>query len=348
MSGLFGKSRHNSTAADQLSNMSIQTSGYGRCIPVVYGKARVSANLIFYADFKAIAHTEKQKVGKGGGGSTQKNTTYTYTAAVILGICEGPVGFARVWVDKDSYKSPGAAGLSLTMIDGKPAQAPWSYLVSKHPGKAVGYGSTAYAAHPALDLGASGATKNHSFEIVGYFSGANPEGDANPADVLLDMLTHPVHGMGFPPGSVDGLAGYRLYAQEAGFLVSAAYEDQKQGIEVLKTLLECTNSIAVWSGGKLRIQPLGDLPVGDWHPNSTPLYALTMDDFLSGGPGDDPIKVRRKTSADAYNSVKVKFKNRGEVPPSGEGGTGGGGGGGVGGGGLPIDPLYPEYKEALL
>jgi hypothetical protein len=85
--------------------------------------------------------------------------------------------------------------------------------------------------------------------------------------------------------------------------------------------------------------PLGDLPVGNWQPNSTPLYALTMDDFLASGSDGGPVKVRRKTAADAYNSIKVKFKNRGELPSAGGGGTGVDGD-------PPLDPLYPYYEEA--
>jgi hypothetical protein len=313
MAGVFGTTSHTNTVADQLKNMNIQTSGYGRCIPVVYGRARVSANLIFYDDFKAISHTEYQNTGKGGGGGSQSsNTTYTYTAAVILGICEGEVSVGRTWVDKDVRNYPPAP----TLMKGTDTQRSWQYLDTKHPDKAVGYGSTAYMAHPAIDLGGSGSTKNHSFEVTGFCSGANgvllENGDANPADVLWDMLTNSIHGMGFPVQCVDNTDNYRDYTREAGLFVSAGYEDQKTGIEVLKTLLDCTNSVAIWSNGKLKIVPLGDLNIVKdgvivWPANSTPIYDLTCDDFLGK---DDPVKVTRKTSADAYNSVKVKFKNR--------------------------------------
>ncbi|MDR1841589.1 MAG: phage tail protein, partial [Holophagales bacterium] len=144
---------------------------------------------------------------------------------------------------------------------------------------------------------------------------ASNGGDANPADVIFDMLTHPIHGMNFPPGAIDSaaLADYRAYASAASLLVSAAYEEQKQGIEVIKTLLECTNAMPVWSDGKLRIVPLGDQDIKDgdgnilWQANSTPLYALNSDDFLGS---DDPVRVKRNTSADAYNSVKIKFSDR--------------------------------------
>lgn len=347
MAGLYGGKNRNGPATELLDNLVISTSGYGRCIPVVYGRVRVCANLVFYDDFTAINETATTRSGKGGGGSRQTDNNYYYTAAMILAICEGPVHIGSVWVDKDFYEAAEDISglpdpeemyeylnspeylrdrerhsnkwltnkttgliippLPLHIAEGHEAQTPWPYLTSKHPDKAIGYGSTAYVAQPRFDLGESGTTKNHSFEITGFGAGANQVWDANPAEVIFDMLADPVHGMGFPGSAIDSLADYRKYTSAAGLLVSACFDDQRPGLEALKTLLACTNSISVWSGGKLKIIPLGDLPIGDWQPNSTPLYALTVDDFLGQ---DDPIQVKRKTAADAYNSVKIKFKNR--------------------------------------
>jgi hypothetical protein len=335
MAGIFGGTTYNSTAAEMLSGLSVQTSGYGRCIPVVYGRARVGAHLVYHDDFTPVPHTEVQRTGKGGGGTRDYDTTYTYTASVILAICEGPVpGIGRVWVDRDAYISPAEAGASpgsgvqvdhrwrpwtFTVKLGGAAQAAWAHVETMHPEKAAAYGSTCYAAHPRMDLGAGGSLRNHSFEVIGLCMGANANGDpvaanaygdVSPADVLLDMLTDPVHGMGFPAAAMAPLADYRLYAAEAGFLVAAALETQAAGLDAVKSLLECTNSAAVWSGGRLKVLPLGDLPVGAWEPDAAPLYALSRNDFLMDGPDGDPVEVTRGPASDAHNSVKVKYRDR--------------------------------------
>ena len=91
MSGLFGGGQSTSQVAEKLAGVQIQTSSYGGSVAIVFGTDRVAANLIDYDDFTAIPHTTSQKTGKGGGGSTMSSTTYTYTAMVILAICEGPV-----------------------------------------------------------------------------------------------------------------------------------------------------------------------------------------------------------------------------------------------------------------
>lgn len=309
MSGLFGGGKNTSNTDEMLSNIKIQTSAWGMPIAVIYGTARVPANIIYYADFTAIPHTTTQQTGKGGGGSTQTSTSYTYTAAVMLAFGEGLVQLTgKVWVDKQVYDNPGALGF--TVAGGNIAQSPWSYLVSKHPTQAVGYGSTAWAAHPALDLGSSGTTKNHSFEVTGLYAGANAEGDANPADIVLNMLTDPVHGGGWAASAVASLINFRTYCAAAALLLSPVFSEQKPLAGHLGDILQATNSAAVWNSGQLKIIPYGDQPVGAWTPNSTPLYALGMDDFLVSGSGDDPIKVTRKTAADAFNLVQVEFNNR--------------------------------------
>ncbi|MDY6084661.1 MAG: hypothetical protein SPI25_05365 [Dialister sp.] len=45
-------------------------------------------NVIYHDDFTAIEHKETRGTGKGGRSKTV-SITYTYTAAVILGLCEG-------------------------------------------------------------------------------------------------------------------------------------------------------------------------------------------------------------------------------------------------------------------
>ena len=86
MGGLFGGGGTISTTAERIAAIQIQTSSYGGCLPIVYGTNRVPANLIDYADFTAIPHTTTQSGGKGGGGTSVSNTTYTYTAGLSSNI----------------------------------------------------------------------------------------------------------------------------------------------------------------------------------------------------------------------------------------------------------------------
>ena len=44
-------------------------------------------------------------------------------------------------------------------------------------------------------------------------------------------------------------------------------------------------------------------------PNLTPLYDLSDDDFIVSG-AEDPVRVERKTNADAYNQVQIEYLDR--------------------------------------
>ncbi|HUC63441.1 MAG TPA: phage tail protein [Alphaproteobacteria bacterium] len=110
MAGLIGGSaKTNATTAPAATSLRIQTSNTGMALPLVYGQTRVAGNLIWYDDF---ASTPVSSGGGGGGGkggsapSSTGSTSYDYTASVMFGICEGPVGgIETVWRDKDTISS---------------------------------------------------------------------------------------------------------------------------------------------------------------------------------------------------------------------------------------------------
>ena len=63
MSFLFGKKQTISTTENKLGAIRIQSSSQGLPIPIVFGKTRISSNLLDYFDFTAIAHTETPESG---------------------------------------------------------------------------------------------------------------------------------------------------------------------------------------------------------------------------------------------------------------------------------------------
>lgn len=93
-----------STSETKIEALRLQSSTYGATIPVLGGVNRIPGNLIWYGDFKATPHTSTQSAGGKGGGVKTQNTTYTYSASVLMGICQGPVGaIARVWKGKEVF-----------------------------------------------------------------------------------------------------------------------------------------------------------------------------------------------------------------------------------------------------
>ncbi|HJS33216.1 MAG TPA: phage tail protein [Alphaproteobacteria bacterium] len=313
MGGLFGGKKSNSRQQPTvLNSIRVQSSVYGLAIPIVYGQQRVGANLIWYGDFVATAH-ESGGGGKGGGGGGGEQTTHTYSAAVALALCEGPVGgIARVWQDKSATT---LGSLNLALFNGAPQQPAWGHLVTRHPEAAIGYEGVAYVASPSYFLGDNPDLPNHNFEVEGRLR-YKPMGgvvDANPAEIIVDLLINPDYGAGFPAGAIGDLSDYSKWCVASGLFLSPLVNEQRPAHEILDALAMLTNSAFVWSAGRLRLVTFADeTATGDgaiYTPDLSPAYDIADDDFLVEG-AEDPVECVRTPSADAFNVWQLEFLNR--------------------------------------
>ena len=94
MSGLLGGgAKKLAVQPQQAAGINVQTSAYGKPIPIVYGLTRIAGNLGWYGDFKAVPQSSSSggKGGDSGGGGKGGPTGYQYSAAVMLMLCEGPI-----------------------------------------------------------------------------------------------------------------------------------------------------------------------------------------------------------------------------------------------------------------
>lgn len=318
MGGLFGGGGNTTikTSDPMLGAIRIQTSAYGQPIPLLWGRTRITANLIWYGDFQAVPHTTTTSSGggggKGGGGGqvTSSNTTYTYQAAVAMGLCEGAVSaIGDVWAGKDQTDM---GTLGLTLFGGASGQSPWGYLSTNHSAQAVAYPQTAYVAGASYQLDGSASLPNHSFEVSGPlpYSGTIP--DANPKDVITDYLCNVSYGAGFPTSVIGDLTQFSNYCVANSIFMSPALVAQQPAQQTLTAWAQLTNSQIVWSEGKFKLIPYGDqAATGNgvtFTPNVTPIYDLTDDDFLPGK--GDPIEVTRSDPVDAFNQAQIEFCNR--------------------------------------
>ena len=161
--GIF-KGPNITTRADKISSFTVATAEYGSPVLEILGTTRISGNVLYYDDFTAHEHRETHRTGKGGGGK-QTTITYTYTVAVIIGLCEGEVkNIGKVWIDKSVYTYP-HSDIQLTLFKGTASQAPWGYVTSKHPEKALSYPNLAYMAG-VIDLGSGGITVAVALSVV--------------------------------------------------------------------------------------------------------------------------------------------------------------------------------------
>lgn len=309
-----GKTSTISNSEQRILSLQVQQSSQGLTLPVVYGRARVAGNLIWYGDFTTIeTKTTTRQGGKGGGGVKQEDISYTYEAAVMMALCEGEIkGIGRIWRDKEKFES--LSQLRLNLAKGGDEQPTWTHLQQpKHQAQAINYSGTAYIYSPNYELTKSAQIYSHNFEVIGKMGYSSSIPDANPSEIIRDMLTNQNYGCGFPAENLGDTSVYGVYCRAAGIFLSPVYSEQTEAQQNISELLEQTNSAAVFSQGRLKIVPYGDVRLSGngaaYVPNLTPVYDLTDDDFIVSG-AEDPLKVERKTNADAYNQIQVEYLDR--------------------------------------
>lgn len=319
MSGLFGdggSSPKVSAGAPALAGLRIQTSAYSRAVTVLFGTTRVTGNLIDYDDFTAIVVPSAAPASGGGGGkggdsggaSTPGSATYRYTSMVLIALCHGPIAaVGNIWRDKDQ----GAFSDFFTdLFPGSSSQTAWSFLSTNHPAKAITYRNLAYAANAVMDLGNSANLGNFSFEVkrltVDY---GLP--DAAVKDVITEVVTNPLYGLGLPGGILGNYTALHNYCGANNIWVSPAYTDREPAADTLNRLANIANAGPFWSEDLLKIVPYGDTAITangfTFTPNLTPEYDLGDADYLDK---DQPVHLIRKTPADLFNQVTGKFFNR--------------------------------------
>lgn len=308
-----GSSSTTHTEGSKLAGMSIQSSALGAVLPIGWGRGRISCNLIDYLNWKAIPHTTTTTTqsGKGGSSSTTSDTTYTYSASIILGLCEGPIiGVRTVYKDAATFDAPNAllnAGFSLAL--GDYLQTPWPYLTSLFPSHALAYRGIAYAYAKNYDLGTTGGVGNHSFEVDFAIQLGGGIADADPTAIITDFLTNANYGVsGWIPGLIGDWSDYSLYCRASNLLFSPVLDGQTAASDFITTLMDMSHSDCFFSEGLLKIKSFGDASATGngvtWTPDLTPEFDLSEDDFL------DEVVLEIADQSDAYNQVSCEYLDR--------------------------------------
>ena len=303
MGFLFHRGKNTTNRADMIADFQINTASYGEVVPEILGTTRVSGNIIDYEDFTAHEHKTTTRTGKGGG-SKHTDISYTYTVAAAIALCEGPIaGIGKVWKDKEVYQYPNES-IQLTLFNGAIAQAPWPYMTSKHPDKALPYSGLAYMAG-VVDLGDRGSLPQYNFEVYGKLRDTGDGVDVNPAD----YIEHVLQSVGADV-QIEGIENFRAYCKAADILISTPpAQKSAKAQQIINDIAEITNSLVFWSTDRLKIVPLADKPIGTWTPANQIQYDLTADDFIAGTDGQ-LILYKRKDTSEAYNEATVEFINR--------------------------------------
>lgn len=163
--------------AQKLTDLRVTGSQYGDIIPWIYGTLRLSGQVWWASDKRAIRHEESYGGKGGGGGVTQ--VWYTYDVDLLLGLCDVEcLSLNRVWLNgKLVFTNVGNAASNsasldtpewsrLTLYNGASDQLPDpTYETAVGSANAPAYRGRTYVFIEGLHLGTSGQIPNLTFEI---------------------------------------------------------------------------------------------------------------------------------------------------------------------------------------
>jgi len=234
------------------TGLQLQTAVSTLPIPLLWGRQKMTGNLIWYNGFTAFQSSKKGKGGKShalsgitGGGNTETD----YRADIILALCEGPVnGIGFTWQNQSLYAYQ---YLMFNPFGGGQEQEVWAWLTWWYPSQQVAYSGTAYMAAAWYQMGSTPEIGNLSFEVLGNMTGTGANGtDADPALVVWDFLTNARYGAGFDPNSIDqttlfgpgGDASLQTYCKSLGIAFSPLLNSQEAASSILARWLQLCSS----------------------------------------------------------------------------------------------------------
>ncbi len=215
---IFGPTKLAAREGARLENLAVQTSTYGKMLPILYGTVRIAGNIIWARPIKETRVTTTVSSGGKGSGSEveQDQINYTYSVTLAIALCEGVIDeVVRVWADaKQLNLSQG----TYRLYKGDETQTPDTLIESfEGVGKTPAYRGTAYVVIEDFLLADYGnRIPNFTFEVK------RKALDSDNGDILENMIT----AMVMIPGSGEFVYDTITQTKVPGYEISGTWVQQ--------------------------------------------------------------------------------------------------------------------------
>ncbi len=228
----------------------LTNAGEGAAIPQIYGRMRVSGQLIWASDFVETTTT----TGGGKGGPPQPKTkTYSYSVNLAIALCEGEIlRVGRVWADGEEVARD---TLNMRVYTGSEDQLPDPTMEAiEGTGEVPAYRGTAYVVFDNLSLEPFGnRVPQFSFEVLRAEQGSEAE----------EELARSIRGVALMPGTGEyALASTSVNIADGDLGAASANVNSPSGKADLLTSLEnlgeelpgceAVSLVVSWFGDDLR------------------------------------------------------------------------------------------------
>jgi hypothetical protein len=300
---LFGNNADRTIEGPRLADLDVMASTEGAPIPRIYGRARISGQVIWATPLEEVVstRTDPSSGGKGGAsGPSTTTTTYSYFANFAVGLCAGPIGrVMRVWADGAPLD---LAGLTMRTYTGAEDQTADPLIVAREGAdNTPAYRGLAYVVFERLALADFGnRIPQLAFEVM------RPVG-ALETMVRAVTLIPGTTEFGYEPAEVVQILGPGQFGPENRH-VGTTTADVDASLDALQGAcpnLERVAIVVAWFGTDLRaihcaILPGVDSAVKQTHPAAWSVNGLsrgaahlvsTVDGrpAYGGTPSDDSV-----------------------------------------------------------
>ncbi len=277
-------------APASLDDFNVTTAQEGAVVPVIYGRRRVSGNIIWYGNLEAVAHTQ---TAGGKGDESEVTVGYYYYLDVWQAICASRGGMQIVeYYVQDDKRTPSAT--TITLNDGSEPDFP------SEPGEhANRIPDVAHVFFKRLYLG-----ENVTFVPTIHYTVDAPLEDSpvnhavmekglNPAAVIYDMLLQA--GAGGTWINLDKFNEAADYWYERGYGINVELREQKEIKKHIAKVLE-------WVGGAFGVDEEDKFIIKAFDPSEEPFAELSddNDDFLD-------FTITRKHWLDTHNFFRGSY-----------------------------------------
>jgi hypothetical protein len=230
----------------RLDDLHVMSSSEGAPIPSVWGRARLSGQVIWATDLEETVTTSDATTGGKGGDSASAVTEYSYFANFAVGLCEGEISsLGRVWADG---KELDLSTITWRLHAGTETQAADSLIIAHEGSDTPAYRGLAYVVFERLPLAKFGnRIPQLSFEII------------RRSDDLESLITAVAIIPGATEFGYDTLTVTRLTGEGSteaeNTHAAAGATDWTQSLDQLQDLcpnLERVSLIVSWFGSDLR------------------------------------------------------------------------------------------------
>ncbi len=314
-----------------LSEFSVPRADEGDPVPIVYGTTRLrSPNTLWYGDYAAKA--VKQKVKTGIFSSKRITKGFKYYLGLHLGLClgTGNLRIRRIWagkytiwtgdesdveifIDKPELfggtDSRGGMKGNVIFYSGAFSQVQDPYLLQVLGSDVPRYGGICHIVFRAFYFGMTPSLEALNFELqqltdeLGTGKGTMPNGlDANPAEILYDLVTATWGRLGLDPSNID-IASWQavaevLYDEELG--LSLVVSSANSGRDIVEEVLRHIDGLMYQDPktGKIKLKLVrSDYVEAD-------LLQLDISNVK------ELIAFQKTTWEGTFNEVRLTFPNR--------------------------------------